>query len=106
MKTTTIRAKRENPKAQKVNRLVRLDYLNPRARSVYLAGTFNAWHPNVTEMLQIEFGHWAKELALPAGTYEYRLVVDGTWVPDPSCSESAPNPYGERNSILTVPPER
>ena len=105
MKTTASRAMRGILQRQKTNCVVRLDYLNPRARSVYLAGTFNAWRPNSTEMIHLEFGHWAKELALAPGTYEYRLVVDGRWLPDPSCPASAPNPYGERNSILTVPPE-
>jgi hypothetical protein len=47
-------------------------------------------------------GHWWKETALAPGTYEYCLVVDGQWMPDPLARESVPNPFGGRNSILKV----
>ena len=43
-----------------------------------------------------------KETVLPPGTYEYRLVVDGQWMPDPLAKETVPNPFGGRNSILRV----
>ena len=36
------------------------------------------------------------------GTYEYCLVVDGQWMPDPLAKESVANPFGGRNSILHV----
>ena len=39
---------------------------------------------------------------MPAGTYEYRLVVDGQWIADPLAKETVPNPFGGRNSILKV----
>ena len=45
-------------------------------------------------MVSLGDGRWAKELVLPPGVYEYRLVVDGEWMPDPRASETAPNPYG------------
>ena len=47
-------------------------------------------------------GHWLKETVLPPGTYEYCLVVDGQWMPDPLAGETVPNPFGGRNSILKV----
>ena len=52
-------------------------------------------------------GHWLKETTLAPGTYEYCLVVDGQWMPDPLARETVPNPFGGRNSILKVarPPE-
>jgi len=39
---------------------------------------------------------------LAPGTYEYCLVVDGQWMPDPLASETVPNPFGGRNSLLKV----
>ena len=45
-----------------------------------------------------------KELALPPGRYEYRLVVDGESMPDPLVHETAPNPFGGLNSVLKVAP--
>jgi hypothetical protein len=43
-----------------------------------------------------------KEAFLAPGTYEYCLVVDGQWIPDPLARESVPNPFGGRNSVLNV----
>jgi len=39
---------------------------------------------------------------LVPGTYEYCLVVDGQWMPDPLARETVPNPFGGVNSILKV----
>ena len=36
------------------------------------------------------------------GTYEYCLVVDGKWMPDPLARETVPNPFGGSNSVLKV----
>jgi hypothetical protein len=47
-------------------------------------------------------GRWLKETVLPAGTYEYLLVVDGQWIADPLAKETVPNPFGGVNSVLKV----
>ena len=47
-------------------------------------------------------GRWLKETELPPVTYEYCLVVDGQWMPDPLAKETVPNPYGGVNSVLKV----
>ncbi len=105
MKATSIKATRKTTaQARKdTTRRVRIEYHNPNAKSVYVAGTFNDWHPQVTEMLNIEDGRWVKELTLMPGNHEYRLVVDGLWTADPACRESVPNPFGGQNSVLNVP---
>jgi 1,4-alpha-glucan branching enzyme len=77
-----------------------LDY--PAAESVFIAGTFNDWQPNVTPMIALGQGRWAKDLALPPGDYEYCLVVDGQWTPDPQVTETVPNPFGGVNSVRKV----
>ena len=81
---------------------VRFEFTHPTARSVCIAGTFNNWRPEAKPMHPTGNGHWLKESALPAGTYEYRLVVDGQWMPDPLAKETVPNPFGGRNSVLRV----
>lgn len=48
-------------------------------------------------------GKWTCDVTLAPGTYEYRYVVDGVWMPDPNADHSVLNPYGQRNSLLTVP---
>jgi hypothetical protein len=82
---------------------VHFELTNPSARKVCIAGSFNDWKPETTEMVPLGTGKWTKDLTLPPGTYEYRLVVDGKWMPDPTASRTVPNPFGEPNSVLTVP---
>ena len=80
----------------------RIEFSDPSAERVCIAGSFNDWHPSATDMVPLGKGRWAKELTLPAGSYEYRLVVDDQWIADPHASESVPNPYGGTNSVLHV----
>jgi hypothetical protein len=39
---------------------------------------------------------------LPAGRYQYRLVVDGRWQPDEHNELRQINDYGELNSMVEV----
>jgi len=94
------RARRRDSRTQ----VVHFELVNATARSVCIAGTFNDWHPSVTEMIALGEGRWAKELTLVPGTYEYLFVVNGRWMTDPAANESAVNPFGGRNSVLRVGP--
>jgi chromosome partitioning protein len=77
--------------------------LYPRAQSVKIAGDFNGWNPENTEMQKIsENGKWQLHLPLEKGTYRYRLVVDGQWQQDPYNELTEMNPFGEMNSIMFV----
>ena len=40
---------------------------------------------------------------IPPGYSQYRLVVDGKWMPDPFNPLVAPNPFGGSNSVIVVP---
>ena len=81
---------------------VAFEFTHPTATTVCVAGTFNDWHAEAKPLHPLGAGHWLKETVLPAGTYEYCLVVDGEWMPDPRARETVPNPFGGRNSILKV----
>ena len=81
---------------------VRFEFTHPTATTVCVAGTFNQWRPEAKTLHPAGEGHWWKETALAPGTYEYCLVVDGQWMPDPLAKETVPNPFGGRNSILKV----
>jgi len=81
---------------------VRFEFIHPTASTVCVAGTFNQWQPEAKTLHPAGGGRWMKETALPPGTYEYCLVVDGKWMPDPVAKESVPNPFGGRNSLLQV----
>ncbi len=81
---------------------VRFEFTDPGARSVCIAGSFNHWQPERKTLHSSTTGRWWKETALLPGTYEYCLVVDGHWMPDPEARETVPNPFGGRNSVLKV----
>ena len=82
---------------------VRFEFTDPAATAVCVAGTFNDWQPEAKPMHPLGGGRWLKETVLPPGTYEYCLVVDGGWMPDPQARETVANPFGGRNSLLKVP---
>lgn len=74
----------------------------PKAQSVAVAGNFNNWNAAQMPLQKTDRGLWQAKVSLPAGRYEYRFVVDGQWLADPNATESAPNPFGGRNSIKVV----
>lgn len=75
----------------------------PNASKVQIAGDFNGWQPDKTPMQKVGNSDiWKVKLPLKAGTYRYRLVVDGRWLKDPCNDAAEPNPYGELNSVLNV----
>jgi 1,4-alpha-glucan branching enzyme len=72
-------------------------------KSVAVAGDFNAWTPADAQMrVNRGLGVYELLIAIPPGTYSYRLVIDGVWKPDPFNPATQPNPYGEPNSVLRV----
>jgi chromosome partitioning protein len=73
----------------------------PGAEHVLLAGDFNEWTLDGSEMDPIG-GVWTKVIKLPPGRYRYRYVVDGRWQNDPSNAAVEPNPYGGHDSILVL----
>jgi 1,4-alpha-glucan branching enzyme len=81
---------------------VRFEFTHPTATTVCIAGTFNQWQPEAKTLHSTGCGNWWKETALAPGTYEYCLIVDGQWMADPLATESVPNPFGGRNSVLKV----
>jgi len=86
----------------KVPSATRFELDRPEARAVFLAGSFNDWHPTAFPMIARDDGKWVKELVLPPGRHEYLFVVDGVWVTDLAAAESVPNPHGGVNSVIVV----
>jgi 1,4-alpha-glucan branching enzyme len=79
-----------------------LTFYAPTAKAVHVAGTFNDCRSDTTPMEHIGSEEWSARLLLKSGRYEYRFVVDGVWVDDPQAMQSAVNPFGGLNSVLTV----
>jgi 1,4-alpha-glucan branching enzyme len=67
------------------------------ASDVFVAGSFSQWTP--LEMKKQKDGSFARTMTIPAGTHEYRFIVDGNWTTDPDNSTYVLNPYGSANSV-------
>lgn len=81
---------------------VHFEFADENAKEVAIAGSFNDWKPCHKSMRATGKGQWLGEAALAPGTYEYCLVVDGRWMPDPLALETVANPFGGQNSVLKV----
>ena len=76
----------------------------PDADRVQLAGDFNNWSLDGSEM-EATGGVWRKVVKLPPGRYRYRYVVDGQWQNDPLNAAVEPSPYGGLDSVLITDEE-
>ncbi|MFK7781845.1 hypothetical protein [Psychroserpens sp.] len=71
------------------------------ANKVIIAGSFNKWNEHVFKMYKIENG-WELKLQVKPGSYEYRFIVDGQWMEDPSNPDKVRNEFNEFNSHINV----
>jgi len=75
---------------------------NPKS-DVFLTGTFNNWDPARHRMKDTRSnGKYTITLVLPKGQYEYKFVVNGSWMVDPECQNWVRNSLGTLNSLITV----
>jgi hypothetical protein len=75
----------------------------PGAHEVSVAGDFNEWSPDSGNMVPTEVDNvWEKQIEMPDGRHEYRLVIDGRWTSDPANPYVSSNPFGELNSVVGV----
>jgi len=78
----------------------------PEAARVQLAGDFNHWTPEGSEMQPVG-RFWRKLVRLEPGRYRYRFVIDGEWRRDPNNDAVEPSPFGGEDSVLVLEqPER
>jgi 1,4-alpha-glucan branching enzyme len=70
---------------------------------VALAGDFNGWAITTDPLAQQADGSWSITKKLSPGVYEYKFIVDGTtWKIDEANPDSKADPYGGKNSVVTV----
>ncbi len=80
-------------------------FSSPTAKSVQIAGDFNAWGPPYD--LDHVGNTWSKTFDLPSDArLEYKLVVDGNWILDPSNPLKNSNGLGGENSVWQGPKYR
>lgn len=71
----------------------------PDARVVAVAGDFNRWNQSQF-LFAKEGGDWVCRVDLPAGTYQYKFIVDGNWLTDPNNPKVVHDVRGFENSLL------
>lgn len=81
---------------------VTFEFDSPDAGDVFVAGEFNAWSQDADRLEKGDDGVFRTTLELEPGKYEYKFVVDGTWVEDPANPDVVEDPYGGKNSVITV----
>jgi 1,4-alpha-glucan branching enzyme len=75
----------------------------PDAKKVTLGGDFNNWDYKRTPLQRnTKDRTWEKELTLAPGRYEYKFMVDGNWVNDPSNNNRVRNSFGTENSVIEI----
>jgi cyclomaltodextrinase len=79
---------------------LKLNY-SGEAESVHIAGEFTGWSAKGQDFEKVD-GAWTKTIFLDPGMYQYQLVIDGTWILDPSNPDSVDNNVGGMNSLLNV----
>ncbi len=64
-----------------------------------VAGDFTNW-----EIIPLDDnnGIFQKVFNFPSGIYQYKLIVDGEWMPDPAVEDITPDPFGGYNSVLIL----
>jgi hypothetical protein len=70
------------------------------AKQMIVSGSFNNWREDELYMARTSSG-WELPYTLGAGNYEYKFIVDGKWITDPSNALSSPS---SGNSYLIVDP--
>jgi hypothetical protein len=73
----------------------------PNASLVFLTGTFNAWNQSQLRFAR-EGDEWVCRLDLDPGVYQYKFIVDGDWLLDPSNPDTAEDEAGNVNNVIEV----
>lgn len=74
----------------------------PQAKKVSVAGSFNNWDVKKHSAKKDTKGNWSAKLVLKPGKYEYKFLVDGSWVNDPKSGDQVYNSFGTQNSVVEV----
>lgn len=73
----------------------------PKAKRVYVAGSFNNWNRNQLPMRRTD-GGWELPMFLNPGTHAYKYIVDRKWITDPGNPVMRDNGSGSFNSYLGI----
>ena len=75
----------------------------PEGAMVQIAGDFNNWVPEGLHLTRsMARPVWQKVITLKPGTYQYKYLIDGRWMPDPANDKLVDGSIGGMNSVLNV----
>ena len=74
----------------------------PDASIISLVGDFNGWNPENDLMKKGADGIWRLEKRLASGTYRYKYIIDGQWLPDTYNPDSASDSTGDICSVIRI----
>ncbi|GMV41050.1 MAG: hypothetical protein AMXMBFR64_27660 [Myxococcales bacterium] len=78
----------------------------PGASVVLVSGEFNGWGADAGSAWALADsdgdGVWTRTETLEPGSYQYKFIVDGGWIPDPANPKTADDGFGGVNSVLDV----
>ncbi|WP_040280907.1 hypothetical protein [Psychroserpens damuponensis] len=86
-----------NPKGNVTFRLRGYEH----AKNIIVSGSFNRWNEHDLKMYKVDEG-WELKLDIKPGEYEYKFIVDGHWIVDPSNPSRVVNEFGHFNSLINV----
>ena len=90
-------------KPVRVKEGVLFSYYGPGARGVFLAGDFNGWKGRETPLIKGRDDVWRVVLELrPNRSYDYKYIVDGSWLNDPNNRDLNPDVAGGANSVIFI----
>lgn len=88
--------------AKRMTKPITFFHQSPQARTVFVTGDFNEWHPTSHSMQRQPDGDWLIQIPLPHGQHRYLLLVDGKPSLDPRAMGTAQGPHGEKVSLVAV----
>lgn len=71
------------------------------ASLIVLTGTFNNWSQSQLIFAR-EGDEWVCRVDLDPGVYQYKFIVDGDWLLDPSNPDTAEDEAGNVNNVIEV----
>ncbi|MCI0454332.1 MAG: prolyl oligopeptidase family serine peptidase [Candidatus Dadabacteria bacterium] len=88
-------------KPVRVKEGILFSYYSPSAKEISLAGDFNGWKKRFTPLVKGKDDVWRIVLELrPDRSYDYKYIVDGSWVNDPNNVDLNPDVAGGANSVI------
>ncbi|HTY13130.1 MAG TPA: isoamylase early set domain-containing protein [Candidatus Omnitrophota bacterium] len=74
---------------------------NKEYHTVYVAGDFTEWQDHPIMMKKGRGNSWSALTPMAQGEHEYKFIVDGEWMLDPSANRRSNN-IGSENSVIKV----